>query len=753
MLPLEELKHLEKQVKSASDLNALRPIYYRLGEIARQNDADFEVQLVVEDLKQHVVERGIELRHWHADGGKPGTADVKAGASPAPPPNGSPPHHGSPLLRPDIRRAIGVGAGLGVVAWIILFVILVQLARERNIPHELKPVAPAAPGTVPVDITTTPPGAAVQINNEPKCTSNCRINLPPGNYQVTATLAGFDPAATGVTVVPGASINVSLVLVSQAQTVRVFTDLESGRVLLDGHPAPDLQDGQLVLDRVQNGKHRIEVIGKTSEASFSFELVSGKKPLIDPSIAVTNLFAVLVASCGNGAQVVSSGGPVKVALNGQPQGETGPDGLELKNVSAGDQELSIDDGSTPRKMVVSFGPVPALTAFLKSDVNTGILVVATNEDDATVYVDGRPHRVRRGQLRIPAVGAVTVRVEKPGFQKAPEQRVEVPKGEETRVEFDLKPMPQVASLELQAATPGTLVSVDNRPAGRVAPDGMLSVANVAPGDHTIELRLEGFVPKRLRRHFTPGQTLALTPSDMAMVQAQGAIRLVISPPNAEVIYRRSDGTQTHIATQNPLRLDAGNYIFTVRSPNYLDRTAHVQLAAGESRDLEITLSPQAPAAPKAVGVTDWKGGGWRVEDGQYVRQGGDRVLVRSGSLLGTITFTARLLKGGGIFRSGRLRWFLENGSHYSQFELDRKHFYISGDNDHRKLSHEEVDDREYTVQLDIFPNGIVQKLRVGNRWIVLGQRAPGNFSSGRFGFVIPGSDEVGVSSFHFTPRE
>lgn len=756
MPPLEELKHLEKRVKGASELSALQPIYYRLAEIARQNGSDFEVQLIVEDLKQHIIQKGLQLKHWHteANGPTPITVvPVAATTEIQPKQNGSNGAHLSPVSRPDIRRAIFVGAGLGVVAWIILFVVLVQLARNRNMPHELKPVAAAAPGTVPVDITTTPPGAAIQVNNEPKCTSNCRINLPPGNYQVTAMLNGFDPAATGVTVVPGSTINVNLALVSQAQAVRIFTDLDSGRVTLDGEPAGDLQDGQLVLDRVKNGKHRVGVVGKNGEANFSFELVPGKAPVLDPHIGVTNLLAVVVSSYGTEAHVESSSGPVKVALNGQAQGETGPDGLELKNVSAGDQQLSIGEGPAERKMVVSFGAMPALTAFLKSDVNTGTLVVATNEDDVTLYLNGKEYRrkIKRGQIRIPAIGEVSVRVQKTGFQNEPDQRVEVAKGEEARVEFNLKPLPQVASLQLHGAAPGTQVAVDDRAAGRVGADGMLSIANVPPGDHLVELRRDGFVPKRLQRHFTAGQTMTLTPADIAMVQAQGAVRLAITPADAQVIYRRSDETQTHIAHENPLKLDAGNYIFTFKAPNHLDVTEHVQVMAGETHNVEIALASDRPAPPaKAVSAADWES--WQKQGGEYVRKGGNRVTVRSGPLAGTITFTAQLRKGGGIFRGGRLRWFLQNGDAYTQFELDKKHFYTSGPGDHAKLPHDEVDEKAYTIQIDILPERVIQKLKVGDRWVTLGEQTGNNFGSGRFGFVIPGGDEVGISNFHYTPR-
>ena len=45
-------------------------------------------------------------------------------------------------------------------------------------------------------VATTPPGAAIRVNGEAKCTSDCSLALPPGEYQVTAFLDGYQPAAS-----------------------------------------------------------------------------------------------------------------------------------------------------------------------------------------------------------------------------------------------------------------------------------------------------------------------------------------------------------------------------------------------------------------------------------------------------------------------------------------------------------------------------------------------------------------------------
>ena len=241
MLPLDELQLLAGQVDAAKDLIALKPLYDRVEEIARESGSDFEVQVAAEDLRQVIIAKGVKLRRSRERVIVHTTppAALPPPATPTPVRLASSFHD---ILQSDwfadhnLRRAVWIGVAVGVVGWLVLFVTMVQIARHRNMPQ--RAAVASSSKSIPVDIVTSPPGATIQINNETKCKSNCRVSLPPGNYQVTAMLDGFDPAATGVTVIPGPPIAVNLTLPSQTQTVRIFTDLPSGKVLLDGRRRP-----------------------------------------------------------------------------------------------------------------------------------------------------------------------------------------------------------------------------------------------------------------------------------------------------------------------------------------------------------------------------------------------------------------------------------------------------------------------------------------------------------------------------------
>jgi len=59
--PLDELQSLDEQIGQTTELAGLKPIFFRLDELAKEHPGDFEVQLAVTELKQKVVARGTAL--------------------------------------------------------------------------------------------------------------------------------------------------------------------------------------------------------------------------------------------------------------------------------------------------------------------------------------------------------------------------------------------------------------------------------------------------------------------------------------------------------------------------------------------------------------------------------------------------------------------------------------------------------------------------------------------------------------------
>src|ERR1035441_5849680 len=88
----------------------------------------------------------------------------------------------------------------------------------------------------------------------------------------------------------------------------------------------------------------------------------------------------------------------------------------------------------------------------------------------------------------------------------------------------------------------------------------------------------------------------------------------------------------------------------------------IQLAAGENREGDFTRVRERPAAPPTVaasGMAEFEDAqSWKKDGDSWVHKGGGFVPYKPRSK-GVFTFTVQLLKGGGVFRAGQIRWCLQ----------------------------------------------------------------------------------------------
>ena len=806
--PLEELKRLDQQVGLVASLEGLKPIYYRLDEIAKHYANDFEVQLVVGDIKQHLVNRGTKLKEQEATIAtppamvpppplpapssppplppqaapplptvvpptktisQPPTPPPVAVATPPPfatpppmqafvpptppptpissgqfspppilptsafpstgpqavppsPPVGPPPFKPPSGLTPPPRqpaaqkpvawkKALLFGAILGLIVAVAGIAFLVNMARKRNKAAELA----KTPAGIEVQVATTPPGASIKVNGEDKCTSPCPVTLPPGDYQITAFLPGYEPGANGVTVAAtGAPPQVNLTLEPSPQPMRILAEgVDGGQVTVDDQPAGEVHDGQFVIDNVKPGPHTVKIVAKGGEASFSFETAEAKAPTITGATG-KNLLAVVVSSFGNNARLATSAGPLKLTLNGQPQGDASPGGVDLQGFQAGSAEIAVGDGPTQKTMQETFGPAPALTVFLRPEKagpaaagDLGTLIVVTGEDDVRVFVNNKEQKkhTARGQLRVPTLpGKVSVRVYKDGFTTPATQSVDVVRGADARVEF------QIQKMDLSAPKP------------------------------------------------TPTPTPPPTGSSN-----NGTVHITRSPGAATITYKRDNEAQPHQLNGAQVDVAPGNYTFSAKAPGFTDRTERVQVAAGGQFNVDLTLASVrvAPPPPKVGGMADFEDpSGWTRDGEAWLHKGGNFLPYKLPSK-GTYTFTVQLLKGGNIFKGGHIRWYVDyvDPKNYGLFEIDKKTFWAkevtSGKSkDREKTQHGVDNEKSFTIQIDVTPDHIVHRIKNGDNWLTLDSwTEPGRiFSDGKFGFYIPGNDEIAISDFTFRPK-
>lgn len=776
---LSELRRLDGQVGVAKSIDDLKPIFYRLEEMSQTYPADGAMQSAISEVRNKMVAFGQRLMEMQSTAEREAAMKAPGGAfgapiqqptqvfqsgsvatkppAYAPPPSAPPPPSGPPPVSPppfNWKRAVAVG---GVVGLLIAAGGIFTIRNAQKKAEEQKQVPEGASS---IAIKTSPMGASIRVNGEVKCTSNCNIELPTGTYEVLAVMPGYESATSALNVVGGTPGELSLTLQPMPLSVRLFTDLQAGKVTLDGNPLGDLQDGQLVLDRVSPGRHTVKVTSQATEASFDFESQLGQAPVIVGPVTAKNVLAIVVSNAGKDGKVHSSAN-VKVQVDGVAAGDAGPSGLALANLAAGDRELAISDGSTDRKLLVSVGAQPTLTAYLKLDVNLGSLYVSAGDlDDATVFLNNTElkRKTKGGQLRLLGlpVRQYMVRVVKDGYVAEPAKPVTVTKGQETRVEFALKAVPKLATLRISGATPGTAVLLDGQGLGIIAADGTYSSTTIAPGEHTVEFRRESFAPKRNPRQFRAGETVELTGADVTLVAAASSVRVNVKPATAQIFYRKSDESQLRQANGNTINVGAGTWVVVAKAANFVDGTTTVQVASGENKSVEITLKEAPKVITKKLGtMLEWEQPGeWVQQEGWTVHKGGNYVLYGITPPNGTFTFNIALLKG------RRLQWVADykDSKNHVLYQLDRKNFFrrdvVNGRSSEYKVGHDLEKQESYTIQIDISPGAVKHSLHNGSKWIEMDTFAsPGrNLTDGKFGLYIPGSDVFGLSNFRFNPR-
>jgi hypothetical protein len=382
----------------------------------------------------------------------------------------------------------------------------------------------------------------------------------------------------------------------------------------------------------------------------------------------------------------------------------------------------------------------------ESGRNLGTLLVVADQEDAKVFLNGKLQRqlTQAGRLRLPNLELkdYVVQVSKSGFQDPPQQKIRIRKGEQARLIFNLQPLPSLASLTIQGGAPGTTVLVDQALVGTIQSDGTLSVSTVNPGDHTVELRKERFKPRQFKKHFVAGGTMSLAAADAALEAAPGVLTITFAPADATVAIVKGELLKM-VSSGVPLNLAAGTYTLTARTAERFTRSSTLEVIAGQSKTLNLSLAPS--------GMSKWDDpGAWKHERDSFIRKGGDFVLYGVVPAAGTFVFSVMLTKG------HLLQWVLNysDPKNYVLFQMDDDNFYRTVIRNGEKTGEIKVPDRGdkksfRTLQISVSPTELVHQIKHGDHWTVLDRcTQPGvNLSLGKFGFYIPGNDQVALSSF------
>lgn len=436
--------------------------------------------------------------------------------------------------------------------------------------------APArAQRPIPINITSTPPGAQVfldAVTGQPLGPTPQRaIRVPSGNHVLWFRMDGYADTQLPVNVHRRReTFNAILNALARMNISAATDDVNGAAVRIDGQPVGNIP----YQGTVQPGRHLVQV-GREGYVTFNqWADLSGGQLLTLPVTLqreAPSTGSVLVAADVSGAPIF---------VDSQPAGATP---MMIDGLTAGAHVIEIRPPDLPshaETVTIIAGQRAVVSATLRPSAPAGgSLRVLVNVPTATVQLDGATIGTGNASQDNVTPGHHILEASAEGYQVA-QQPVEITAGQT-----------QVVSIQMTAvvAAPGRIVVNSAAAGATVTIDGTdkgpapVVVENAAAGTHAIVVQATGFEPFRTTCTVAAGHNCEIT----ARLEPVGTpVRIVANVQGAELYL---DGT-----LRGPVpyegNLPVGEHRIEVRADQYRPFVEQVLLnAAPTPRLFEVTL--------------------------------------------------------------------------------------------------------------------------------------------------------------------
>jgi serine/threonine-protein kinase len=648
--------------------------------------------------------------------------------------------HGLALL--IAHRRLWVAGSLAAFAVLLLFFVVSRVSTRKPPPIVS---APAKQGTL--EVTTSPPGAAVSVNGKPigTATGALQVQLDFGIVEIEAKLPGFQTLKTTIELARGTHVPVALPL-RPVLALKLLLPMD-GRVAIDNEEPVIVQDGQFSREFAL-GSHTVKVsTGRNGTVAFAFDVRPEGPAIITEPPSSQQVSALLISNFGDQARIYTGAASVDVQLDGQPLGQVDKNGLDLPRPALGNHELALGAAKDLRKHSIEIGSERTLTVIVESDPNTGTLLVQTNEDNVAISVITNGREVKRGNsekgvFRVANLkaGKYVVRASKEGFDADfDEQPAEIQKGEDQRVAFQFRRKLQNASVSIRL-TPGSELWVDGNSLGSTQEDTRV-VRDLKAMSHTFRAQKgKQFQPSQKTIELAPAQSAEL---DLRLITLPVPVEIKRAPQASTVTYTRIGDPAVRTFAGTRQDLPEGDYKFMADADGYLQRVANEHVSWDSLHPIDLTQSP----APPPLKIADWGKGTW-AEKGTYSER----------TAAGFILFPKPLSYVQFTIHS-------QGGKNYAQWLLnyvnEKNHVLCEiGDDGFQALRMSEAKGPEivarkkgvavsqwYTIRILARSDGATVSLLKGTDWEVLGDVAATGLAATRFGFYVPAGQQLLMANF------
>ena len=213
--------------------------------------------------------------------------------------------------------------------------------------------------------------------------------------------------------------------------------------------------------------------------------------------------------------------------------------------------------------------------------------------------------------------------------------------------------------------------IDEVRVGTIGIEGTFS-RDIAPGEHSLELRKTGFESHKETHNFKAGDSFHVN----AELRPLGNLSLRLSPAMMRItVQREGESVSSTLPNNQSPQLRAGAYVVSAEAEGYSGRSETVQIEPGKTTPVDWQLKPAQdtpikPVVPKMLTFFE-NGDKWTPEGGPpwWVHQGSGYSFLRNAT--GGYMFDV-LPEKKGIFRGAKKIRFMDfaGEGNYIQYTLD-----------------------------------------------------------------------------------
>lgn len=455
--------------------------------------------------------------------------------------------------------------------------------------------------TVRVNVTSTPPGAAVFVDSVDTPTIGntplTKVAVPRGRRTLFFVLEGYENGSMSVDVRRvRETFTATLTPLARVELTAPADGLSTGAdVRIDGQVVGTIP----YTGFLRRGRHELRVT-KTGFQDFSqwIELRSGETRAQAITLVPARIAgSLLVAGDVPGAEVL---------IDGTPRGNSP---IVVDDLDPGPHSVEIRAQGLPpwtQTVAVEGGQRATVNPTIRpTRPPTGSLRVLSDVAEAQVVLDGDPVGPVPADAGEVTVGTHILEVVAPGHRSV-QQEVQIEAGQRRVVRVVLERLPDqapVGTLRVVSPTPGVQVFLDGAGVGAVP----FERADVAVGQHYVTVQAPGYRNWRRSVTITPGGNAELA----AELEAVGTLKIRSNVPGAIVTLDGEVAGRTPFESRDVV---VGERNLLVSAPGYRDYAETIVIGAGESREVDAqllsTTDTVSPSQLRALrkSMTPWAAG-------------------------------------------------------------------------------------------------------------------------------------------------